>query len=406
MQHTSCYICKSRRLEKFLDLGTQSPSDAFVREEDAGKAEASYPLALCLCEECGLVQLGFTVDPRELFTEYVYTTGMNNSLRENFTALVEELGTRFALGSTDFVVDIGSNDGTLLKNYGKFGSKVLGIDPSSVAEVAKKEGVPTLREFFNETTALSVLKTYGHARIITATNVFAHVPDLESFMRGIQALLSPDGVFVSESGYLLDMITTGGYDAVYHEHLRYYSLRPMFRLFSDFGFEIFDVRRIPSHSGSIRVSVGHKGAHLVSASVANLVAEEKKAGLEDLKTYTDFGERAHAHMKELQSLLLKLRHSGARIVGIGAPAKGNTLLNSCGITAQTVEALLEKSEYKIGLYAPGSHIPVKNESILFSEQPQYALMLSWNLSEELIPKLRAKEYRGAFIIPFPKIRIE
>jgi hypothetical protein len=231
------------------------------------------------------------------------------------------------------------------------------------------------------------------------------VPELDSFMRGIRLLLVRDGVFVSESGYLLDMLATGGYDAIYHEHLRYYSLRPLLRLFAKHDMEIFDAERVPSHSGSVRVLAGHRGAHAVQSSVARFLKEEEKAGSYRKETFVDFGKRVEAHRDKLAALLRKLRKEGGRIVGIGAPAKGNTLLNSCGIGPELVDCLLEKSELKIGLFAPGSHIPVRSEELLFQEQPEYALLLSWNLADELIPKLRSKEYRGKFIVPFPQIRI-
>ncbi|HEY4508191.1 MAG TPA: class I SAM-dependent methyltransferase [Candidatus Paceibacterota bacterium] len=401
----NCFTCSNGNPVKFLDLGLQPPSDAFVRKEDMNKPERKYPLELFFCDTCGLVQLGHIVDPGELFTEYVYTTGMNNQLRANFKALVETLVRRFKVGSGDFAVDIGSNDGTLLKNYTQYGVRVLGIDPSSAAEIAEEQGIPTLRAFFNEATAQEVVQRYEHAKVITATNVFAHVPALDSFMRGITRLLAPRGVFVTESGYLLDMIETGGYDAVYHEHLRYYSLKPLTRLFGEFGMEVFDAERIESHSGSIRAYAARRGTYPVESSVARLIAGEEKAGLYRQETFLAFGKRAEKHRKEFCALLRKLKRTGTRIVGIGAPAKGNTLLNSCGVGTETIDALLEKSPLKIGLYAPGSHIPVKNEEILFSEQPEYALLLSWNLADELIPRIRSKGYKGKFIIPFPEIRV-
>ncbi|MEK7208390.1 MAG: class I SAM-dependent methyltransferase [Patescibacteria group bacterium] len=400
-----CFICTNKKLFKFLDLGQQPPSDAFLRAKDLEKPEKKYPLALYLCEECGLVQLGTVVNPKELFTEYVYTTGMNNQLRAQFQELVGELVSRFNLKKGDFAADIGSNDGTLLENYAPYGARALGIDPSSAAILAKKKGIPTLREFFGEETARRVLEEHGQARVITATNVFAHVPELDSFMRGIRLLLAPGGVFVSESGYLLDMLRSGGYDAIYHEHLRYYSLRPLVRLFAEHGMEVFDAKRVPSHNGSLRVFAGHKGARAVQPSVARLLQEEEKAGLYRKETFRDFGKRAKAHRAELAALLRRLKKEGGKIVGIGAPAKGNTLLNSCGIGEETISALLEKSSLKVGLFAPGSHIPVRAEADLFKEQPEYALMLSWNLADELIPKLRSKGFRGRFIIPFPQIRV-
>ncbi len=401
----ACFICKSDNLFKFLDLGAQPPSDAFVREENLPKPEAVYPLELHLCEACGLVQLGHVVNPAELFTEYVYTTGMNNSLRANFKALVERLVKRFSVGPNDFVIDVGSNDGTLLSNYASLGVKMLGIDPSSAGAIAVKNGIPTLSRFFDEETARMVVKEHGQAKIITATNVFAHVADLDSFMRGIELLLSPEGAFISESGYLLDMIETLGYDAVYHEHLRYYSLKPLQRLFRNYGMEVFDAERIPSHNGSIRVYAGKKGAYAIQKSVQKLASEEERTGLHKRDTLVAFGRRVYEHKEKLAALLRELKEKGKRLVGIGAPAKGNTLLNSVRIGSDILDALLEKSDLKIGLFAPGSRIPVRSEETLFATQPDYALLLSWNLSDELIPKLRTKGYRGKFIIPFPEIRI-
>lgn len=384
-----------------MDLGQQPPSDAFLRRDDVEKPEPTYPLALSFCGECGLVQLGCVVDPNLLFRDYVYTTGTNNSLRANFKALVERLAERFKISETSLVIDIGSNDGTLLENYAPHTRKALGVDPSSAALLAEKKGIKTIRDFFTEAVAERVLREYGKAKLITATNVFAHVQELNSFMLGIETLLQKDGVFVSESGYLLDMVHTLGYDAMYHEHLRYYSLRPLTVLFEKFGMEIFDVERIPSHNGSIRVYVAKKGAYPKAEAVGVLLNVEKREKLYDVQTFIAFAKRVNEHRESFSELLSGIRASGNRIVGIGAPAKGNTLLNSCGITPRIVEALLEKSELKIGLYAPGSHIPVVSEEKLFAEQPEYALLLSWNLTDELIHKLKAKGYRGKFILPFP-----
>jgi len=340
-----------------------------------------------------------------LFTDYVYTTGENNSLRKNFKELIENLVSRFSLTRDDCVVDIGSNDGTLLKNYTPYGIKTLGVDPSSTGVLAEKQGIRTIRAFFTRETAEKITKEYGHAKVVTATNVFAHISGLDSFMEGLQILLSKNGVFVSESGYLLDMIETLGYDAVYHEHLRYYSLRPLQFLFKKYGLEVFDVERIPSHNGSLRVYAAKRGAYAIEKSVDELLMLEKKKGLYTQKTFTDFAVRVTEHKERLKRAVAKLRSSGKRIVGLGAPAKGNTLLNYCGFNSEQIEYLAEKSDLKIGLYAPGSRIPVISEERMLHTQPDYALVFSWNLSTELISKLRAKGYKGRFIIPFPQPRI-
>lgn len=400
-----CFICGNKNLFKFLDLGKQPPSDAFLRADDLDKLEAKYPLELYFCENCSLVQLGYVVDPKVLFLEYVYTTGMNNSLRANFKELVAKLVQRWNIGKKDFVVDIGSNDGTLLQNYAEAGIKVLGVDPSSASALAVQKGIPTLKKFWDAQTAKYILKKHGSAKVITATNVFAHVPDLDSFMKGIQILLSKDGVFVSESGYLLDMIDTLGYDAIYHEHLRYYSLWPLKTLFQRFGMEIIDVERIPSHNGSIRVYAAFKGVYPIALSVGGLLALEKSRALHAKETLIEFGKHVYEHRDSLKEFLAAAKKSKQRVVGIGAPAKGNTLLNFCNLSSAQIEYLVEKSDLKIGLFAPGSRIPVLSETKLFEIQLEYALLLSWNLSEELISKLRQKGFKGKFIIPFPKVRI-
>ena len=401
----ACFICGKRELFKFLDFGAQPPSDAFLCAEDLNKPEAKYPLALYFCEACGLVQLQDIVDPEVLFRSYVYTTGMNNSLRASFKALIGTLVSQYALTKDDFVIDIGSNDGTLLGFYAPFGVRMLGIDPSSASSLAIAKGIPTLVDFFNDTTASTVALRYGKAKVITATNVFAHVGDLDAFMKGLVAVLRKDGIFVSESGYLLDMIEHLGYDAIYHEHLRYYSLRPLAVLFERFGMEMIHVERIPSHSGSIRVYAAFNGAHFIASSVKELLALEESKALHTKETLIHFAERVYEHRNALLHLLADIRKSGKRIVGIGAPAKGNTLLNFCRITSEIVDCLFEKSDLKIGLYAPGTHIPVLSETLLYAEPSDFALLLSWNLADEIISKLRNNGYHGRFIIPFPQITI-
>lgn len=361
-----CFICNNEHLEKFLDLGSQPPSDAFLREEDLQKPEAAFPLALYLCDTCKLVQLGHIVDPEVLFNEYVYTTGMNNSLRKNFNALVEKLVCDLKLKEKDLAIDIGSNDGTLLENYAAHDVRALGVDPSSAGALAIEKGIPTVRDFWNLETAKRIQKEYGQAKVITATNVFAHVPDLASFVSGIHVLLAPHGMFVSESGYLLDMLETVGYDAIYHEHLRYYSLKPLVALFEQHGMEIVEVERIPSHNGSIRVYAARKGAYPIHSSVEALLREERDKKLYDLETLTAFARKAYLHKKELQKLIQDIRKGGKCVVGIGAPAKGNTLLNFIEASTKDIEYLAEKSEYKIGLFAPGTHIPVVFEERIFA----------------------------------------
>jgi len=388
-----------------LDLGRQPPSDAFLRKDDLEKPEAAYPLEFCLCRNCKLAQLNYVVDPEKLFRDYVYNTATNNALKANFKNLVDLLVDRFNLKKDDFAVDVGSNDGTLLSYYLPHGIKVLGIDPSSSTSLALAQNIPTIVDFFSRDLAKKVRAEHGQAETITATNVFAHVDKLDDFMSGIKELLAPRGVFVSESGYVLDLIEKLQWDSIYHEHLRYYSTKPLTVLFDKFGMEIFDIERIPSHGGSIRVYAARKGDYEVQPSVKDLLDLEERSGLYDEMTFVRFADRVRRNKEKIQKLVLEQKKSGKRIAGIGAPAKGNTLLNFCRLGPDAVDYLAEKSELKIGLFSPGMHIPVVDEARLFEDQPEYALLLSWNLADELIPKIRGKGYKGRFIIPNPEVAI-
>lgn len=400
-----CAICGNEKMQRFLSLGDQPPSDAFLKPADLKRTESAYPLDLDFCPQCSLVQLGYAVDPEILFREYVYNTGTNNALKANLKELVDGISKKYALKENEFVVDVGSNDGTLLQNYRPYGAKILGIDPSSATKIAIQNGIPTEVAFFNEASAKKVVSEHGRAKIITATNVFAHVDDLDSFMRGIDALLDVSGVYVSESGYVVDMIEGMQYDSIYHEHLRYYSLTALVTLFKKYDMEVVDVERITSHGGSIRVHAARRGIHPISDRVSEMLTIEKKKGFTDFPVYVAFAKKVEDTKKKLLEIVAELKKNNVQIVGIGAPAKGNTLLNYCKLDSETIDYLCEKSALKIGLYSPGMHIPVVDEKRLFEDQPGAALLLSWNIAEELMPKLRSLGYKGRFIIPNPEPRL-
>lgn len=395
----NCQICAAAEPKCFLSLGHQPPSDEFLLPERLSASFEVYPLDLFYCENCGLVQLGYSVDPEKLFNDYAYNTGTSGELRRQFQELAEVLISQEKLGPNDLVVDIGSNDGTLLAGFQKAGVSVLGVEPSSVASIAIERGVRTKKAFFNEAVAKEVREEFGLARIITATNVFAHVRELDSFMKGIAVLLKPKGLFITESHYLLSLVQKLQYDAIYHEHLRYYSLKPLQRLFARYGLEVISAQEVPSHGGSIRVYAAHCGAYPVDEALTELLQCEIDAGLYSFSTFESMARRIEAAKFELLSLLIELKREGKRIVGIGAPAKGNTLLNYCQLRGDMIDYLAEHSALKIGRYAPGSLIPVLHEDLLFKEQPDYGLLLSWNLKNLIVPKLREKGFTGRFIIP-------
>ncbi len=397
-----CYICKNEKLVKFLSLGHQPPSDAFLKPEDLNTPEETYPLDLLFCSTCALIQLGYAVDPEMLFRDYVYTTGTNNALKANFKELVDLIVSKYNLKEGNLAVDVGSNDGTLLENYIPHKINILGIDPSSSTSIAIERGQPTIVDFFNENVAKKAVKQYGTAKIITATNVFAHVIELDSFMQGIVALLDEDGIFISESAYVVDMVKNMSYDQIYHEHLRYYGITPLSILFARYEMEIIDIEHISSHGGSIRVYAAKKGKLPISPTVEKFLSTEKNEGFCTIETYQTFAKRITETKFKLLDIIFDCKKKGLRIIGIGAPAKGNTLLNYCKLDSDIIDYLTEKSLLKIGSFSPGMHIPVIDETRMIEEQPEAAIMLSWNIAEELIPKLRKLGYQGKFIIPNPE----
>ncbi|MDD5699621.1 MAG: class I SAM-dependent methyltransferase [Candidatus Nanoarchaeia archaeon] len=403
----NCQVCQSDRLHKFLSLGHHPNPDGFLTEEQLKEPEIYYPLDLYFCEDCKLVQLGYTVNPSALFTEgFVYNTGSNKELIDNFHILVENIVQKFNLSPEDFAVDIGSNDGTLLENYIPHHIKILGIDPAKAADLAIEKNIPTLKDFFNQDTARKILGKQGKAKIITATNVFAHVKELDSFMKGITLLLKDNGIFIQESGYVKSLIEHIEYDSIYVEHLRYYSLKSLINLFNKFGMEVFDAEKIPNHGGSIRTYACRKGTFPISDNVQRVLKEEEEFGLHSRELFDGFGKKVEKNRKELRKILFDLKSQGKRIVGIGAPAKGNTLLNFCRIGNETIDCLLEGESLKLGMYSPGTHIKIVKEDILFGESPpDCALLLSWNLKDIIVPKIRAKGFQGKIIIPVPEPHI-
>jgi hypothetical protein len=390
-----------------IDFLPQPPVQAFLTEEQLREPEVHYPLTLLRCPSCGLVQIGYAVDPEIVFPrEYPYQTGMTRILVEDFTDLADQAVARFALGAGALAVDIGSNDGTLLKGFVPHGLRVLGVEPTDVAGIAVANGVPTVQAYFDEDVAGSIVAEHGHADVVTATNVLAHVPNLYPFLRGIAALLPEGGVFVSESHYLLDLVQRLQYDTIYHEHLRFYGLRPLTAILERAGFSVIDCERVPTHGGSIRVwAVKGEGGE-PSERLEAQRREEDEYGLYAPERLDEFRGRVVESKQRLLALLLEIRAAGGRVAGVGAPARASMLLNYCRVDGDLVDYIVEPpGSLKNGLYTPASHIPIVEESRLFAEQPTHALMLSWHISGELMPKLREKGFRGHFVEPLPEPRL-
>lgn len=400
-----CRICKGRDLARILSLGEQPPVDNFIDAADLSR-EKRYPLDVYFCGTCNLVQLLDVVAEDELFHgEYAYFSSASAPLVEHFRSYADDLKYEH-MSPGDLVVDIGSNDGALLQFFTD-GYRTLGIEPSAnVADMARKKGIETQDGFFAVAMAKEIVAKYGKAKVITANNVFAHIDDLDEIVRGVKELLADDGVFVSESHYLLDLVEKLEFDTVYHEHLCYYSVKPLRHLFERFGMEVCDVRRVATHGGSIRVYARKKNDTPVKPSVQELLDLEERAGLHTLSRFGTLQKEVDAIRERLVSLVRGFRAEGKAVTAYGAPAKGNTLLNFCGFTADDLKYVTDTTPYKIGLLTPGSHIPVVSPDILKTDTPDYILLLAWNYKDFILKKEQALRDRGAkFIIPIPNVEI-
>ena len=402
---TTCRICKSTNLTRVLSLGDQPPVDNFIREAEI-KDEKKYPLDVYFCGECNLVQLLDVVDESELFHgDYAYFSSASKPLVDHFRSFADDLKNEY-LKEGDLVVDIGSNDGVLLQFF-KDTHRVLGIEPSSnVAELARAKGVDTVDGFFNTHMAKDIVAKHGKAKVVTANNVFAHIDDIDEIVRAVKELLTDDGVFVSESHYVLDLVSKREFDTVYHEHLCYYSVKPLMHFFKRFDMEICDVRRVSTHGGSIRVYARPISNEPKSDNVEKLLKLEEEAGLHALSGFENFQKDADTIREKLIHLVRTARTEGKIVTAYGAPAKGNTLLNFCGFTGDDISYITDTTPYKIGLLTPGSHIPVVSPEILEKETPDYILLLAWNYRDFILAKEKSLRERGAkFIIPIPQVEI-
>ena len=400
-----CRSCGSRDLLLFLQLGPTPVPNGFLKAHQRHKAEKFYPLDVCFCKDCGLVQLAHVVSPKVMFKNYVYIPSTSETMRNHFAGLAVNVLKKTNVEG-DLVVDIGSNDGTLLKSFQSHNMKTLGIDPAeNLAKKANQEGIKTVCALFTKKLAKKIKKRYGEARFITATNVVAHVHDLHDFLEGIKILLSDKGLFIAEFPYLIDLIERVEFDTIYQEHLSYFSITPLEKLLKRHSLYLTDVQRLHVHGGSVRVFISKK-ATLPSGRVKKLLQLEKKKDILNPQTYLKFRRKVDKIRHELVQLLWGLRLENKRIVGYGASAKGNIILNYCRIGPETLDYIVDSIPYKQGKYTPGMHIPIFSESKLIKDQPDYTLVLAWNFADEIIKK--QAEYRkrgGKFILAIPKLTI-
>src|SRR3989338_6905205 len=400
---TKCRICDGSDLVKILDLGEMPLANAFLKEEDLSKKERFFPLVVYFCGNCALLQLLDVVNPEILFGHYDYCTSASQPLAEHFRRSGERLAQKFIKSRDDLAVEIGGNDGVLLSAI-KDRCRTLNIEPArNIADISQQKNIETINVFFNSVIAGNIVKDYGHARLIVANNVMAHIDGLKDVFAGVKNLLEDDGTFVFETHWVGNLIGEGGFDQIYHEHLCYFSLRPLIFLAEKFGLKIFDVELIPVHGESLRVYAGKK--QKVFDSVAALLNKEKELGLHDPETFLSFSKKVEKNKKDLTDLLTRLKKEKKGIAGYGATAKGNTLLNHFGIDNKTIDFISDTTPLKQGLFAPGSHIPIYSRES-WPRVPDYFLLLAWNYADAIIAK--EKEYRdkgGKFIIPVPEVRI-
>jgi hypothetical protein len=401
-----CQICGSDKLDAVLSLGYMPPVNQMVPIGQVPRQQPWFPTELLHCRQCELVQLGLAVDPVIIFPpEYPYTSGTTKLLRDNFADLYAESSRMLGLKADDLIVDIGSNDGTLISNFQKGGHRILGIEPTDVSKIANDRGIPTIQRYFGLDTAKDVKAKHGPASVVTAANCFAHIEDVHAIVEGIVEMLGDKGVFISESHYLIPLLDTLQYDTVYHEHLRYYSLGSLKYLLEMHGLEVFHARPIPSHGGSIRVYAARKGAQKIQDSVAKMLAAEPR-GEAMAQRLARFRDDVVLSKLRLMSMLRDLKEKGARIAGISAPSRASTMVNYVGLDEGIIDYVVEiQGSLKIGKCMPGTGIPVVDEAKLFADQPDAALIFSWHIADELAPKLRAKGFRGQLITPLPVPRV-
>jgi SAM-dependent methyltransferase len=398
----NCRICGSTKLDKFLSLGPTPLANNFLKADQLNKEELYYPLDVYFCNKCDLIQLLDIVPPEVMFKDYAYITGASKPMELHFASLAKDIVNNFKINKDSLVVDIGSNDGTLLQYFSKMGLRILGIEPASnIAQIARKRGIATINKFFSKDCAIKIYKKYGFADIIFATNVFAHVDNLENILYGIDYLLSKEGVFVIEVPYLINLLDNIEFDTIYHEHLSYFSIYPLVYLFRKFGMKIVDIKQISIHGGSVRIFV-KRSTKKQSQNVSKFLLIEQNAEIDSLKTYTKFAKKVALVKERLVKLLKTLKNEKTRITGYGAAAKGNTLLNYCKIGPDILDYISDTTPYKQGRCTPGMHIPIFSEEKFHREPPNYVLLLAWNYADEILQK--EQKYRqkgGKFILPLP-----
>ncbi len=401
----TCRACLEKKLSHFLSLGCMPKPNGFLTKKALLKPEPYYPLDAAYCKNCGHVQTIQIVDSKTMFENYVYVTAGAKPMLDHMEETAKELVTRFKLNNKSLVIDLGSNDGSFLQYFKKNKVKVLGIDPAkNLAEEAERNGIETIADLFTQSLAQKVVEKKGKADLITAFNVIAHIPTWFDLFAGISDLLTTKGVMVIEFPYVLEMLKKNEFDTIYHEHFSYIGINAMNVALKKHGLEIFDVQFFTIHGGSARVLISHTNAYPIEKAVKTTSAKEKRAKLTEAATYKNFQVATKKVKKDLLTLLKKLKKENKTVIGYGACAKGNVLLNYCGITSELLPAIVDSTPLKHGLYTPGTHIPIYSEAELSTLKPDYVLILAWNFAETILKKCEPLKKDGVkFIIPIPKV---
>lgn len=404
-EQTECRACGNKALVNIVDLGSSPLANNLLPNGENPEKYESFPLGLNYCPKCNLCQLSYVTPPEKMFKNYLYVTSTTQTFREHFGNFAMDTVSRFNMDGNSFVIDVGSNDGLLLKKFKERGVNVLGIDPAeNVCEIARRDGVDTVCGFFNSSVAKEIVEKRGKADVVTANNVFAHVSDIKSFTDNVKKIIKDDGVFIIEVQYLLDTITKLTFDNIYHEHLSYFSVLSLNEFFNKEGMKIFDVEHVGTHGGSIRVFVQKGGGtRPTNKSVYEFIQMEKSAGLDSMEVYGGFGRKIGEIKRKLRAFLNKAKLEGKTVVGYGAPAKATTLLNFCELGREHIKYIVEDNPLKHGKIIPGTGIPIKGKSELEIETPDYILILAWNFAEEILKNNVDYHRKGAtFVLPLPE----
>jgi SAM-dependent methyltransferase len=400
----ACLICGGSEFEPILDLGETPLANALVTSEEVAAGVPRYPLRVVMCSGCSHVQLGDHVDPAAMFHKYLYVSSASDTLLEHFEDLSDLLMARRGLGADDLVVDIGCNDTSLLHSFQTRGVRTLGVDPAANLAESWGQGVDRIVDFFGFATAEQILDGWGPASLVTLTNTFPHLQDLDDFVRGLKRILAPGGALVIEAHYAADMLAQTAFDTIYHEHVSYWRLGTLSRLFEGHGLEVIRAELLPLHHGQIRVTVQRSGEKEVDASVAEVHERESRAGLDRLEPYREFADRVKASHEQLHHRLEELREAGRSLAGYGAPAKATILLNYMNIGVDLIPYICDRSTLKQGLFVPGTSIPIVAPERLLDDQPDYVLLLAWNFAEEVARQQSVyRERGGRILVPLPEL---